>query len=151
MTGMVVSARLSLIVYIKYIIINALVFVVMGAFFFFSGLSSGAFRLTIGFVSIVYWIVVILSVERFRIYANEQGIWARYGFFPWTKRVFKIDWSDLDEATYTPSMIGWILQSYTIKLKSYLLADNELVFRHVWRGKQFVEKINQIRLARRRR
>lgn len=78
----------------------------MGVFFFFSGLSAGAFRLMIGFASIVYWIIVILGVERVKIYANKQGVWVFSGVFPWQKRVDKIEWSNLEEAHYVPSIIG---------------------------------------------
>lgn len=144
---MMFCARLSFIVYIKYIIINIIAFCVMGVFFFFAGLSAGAFKLIITLASIVYWFFVILGVERVKIYANKQGIWAFYGVFPWQKRVDKIEWSNLEEAHYVPSIIGWILQSYTIKLESRLLNEHEIVIPYVWRGKQFIEKINHARLA----
>lgn len=101
----------------------------------------------IGFVSIVYWFFVILGVERVKIYADKQGVWVFSGVFPWQERVDKIEWSNLEEAHYVPSIIEWILQSYTIKLESRLLNEHEIVIPYVWRGKQFIEKINQARLA----
>lgn len=82
----------------------------------------------------------ILGVERVKIYANKQGVWAFYGVFPWQKRVDKIEWSNLEEAHYVPSITGWILQSYTIKLDSRLLNEHEITIPYVWRGKQFIEK-----------
>lgn len=142
------SARLSLLVYLNYILINAIAFAVMCAFFFFSGLSAGAFKLTITLVSIVYWIFVISCVEKVKIFADKQGIRVFYGIFPWQKRQATINWSDLQEIFYIPSTIGWVLQSYTIKLKTDLVGEHELTIPHVWRGKQFVEKVNKERLLR---
>ena len=82
-------------------------------------------------------------LKSYHLYYDEDGVWVYSGFLPWQKGVSGVKWRDLDEATFTPSFLGWLFKSYTIQVCHRFTKADEMVFTHCAHGQDAVLAINE--------
>jgi hypothetical protein len=84
----------------------------------------------------------ILSIRKYKLYTDENGVWISYGLFPWTKGFSGVKWRDLNECTLVNSFLSWLLRSYTVMVTHRYTKTDEVVMTHTRLGKRAVLEIN---------
>jgi hypothetical protein len=84
----------------------------------------------------------ILSIRKYKLYTDENGVWISYGLFPWTKGFSGVKWRDLNECTLVNSFLSWLLRSYTVVVTHRYTKTDEVVMTHTRLGKRAVLEIN---------
>lgn len=92
-------------------------------------------------LNLVYQILFLRSVL---LFMNEEGVWVYSGVFPWNKGAGGVRWRDVDDASYVPGFLSWILKAYTIRIGHRFTRGSEIVLRSVKDGHQAVEQINDL-------
>nr|WP_067297101.1 hypothetical protein [Marinobacterium profundum] len=91
------------------------------------------------FIHLVYQLLFLRSVL---LFMNEEGVWVYSGVFPWDKGAGGVRWRDVDDASYVPGFLGWVLKAYTIRIGHRFTRGSEIILRAVKNGNQAVEQIN---------
>lgn len=87
---------------------------------------------------------LVLQVRSYKLYCDENGIWAEYGFLPWNKGLMGVKWRDLDEAVYYQGFWNWILKSYPIRVGHRYTKKSEIYLNHMSNAKNMVWEINRV-------
>ena len=110
---------------------------------FFWG-KSVLMALLVSTVIILIFIYKILYLKSFKLYTNEEGVWAFSGVLPWQRGVSGVKWRDLDDAVFFQGMISYFCQSYNISIRHRFTKSNEIVLEHIHKGNHAVSIINQL-------
>jgi hypothetical protein len=85
----------------------------------------------------------VMELRSYHLFSDEMGVWLYSGVLPWNKGVRGVKWRDLDDATYTRSLGGWLLKSYSLRIGHRFTRSNELILKDIGRGDRAVMTINQ--------
>lgn len=96
--------------------------------------------LAVSTLAIGYRVLLIRSVQ---LYYDDVGVWLYSGVLPWARGVRGVKWRDMDDATYTPSFLSWLLRSWTIRVGHRFTKDAEIVLSSMARGREAATLINQ--------
>jgi hypothetical protein len=87
-------------------------------------------------------IICFLSIRKYKLYTDQNGVWISYGLLPWTKGFRGVKWRDLNECTLVNSFLSWFLRSYTVVATHRYTKTDEVVMTHTRLGKRAVLEIN---------
>ncbi|MGO1845617.1 MAG: hypothetical protein ACTHZZ_04340 [Halomonas sp.] len=139
-SGAINQYRLSWLAYIR----PLLMFVVM----LFVSFLFGAIHVAVVYGGIafslavlVYQIMVVRSVV---MYTDDEGVWVYSGVLPWSKGRGGVRWRDVEDARFYPGFVGWVLKAYTVRVGHRFTRSHEIALRHVRKGDQAVEHINEL-------
>jgi hypothetical protein len=129
----VVLARKSFMAYVK----------PMGIWFVFWIIIS-TFSTLFGLLFIVVGVVIILNIQSFVLFVDDNGIWMYSGITEWNSGTYGIKWCNFGEAIYYRNPISYSLQSYTIYIIDKYRQENKVVLKHIHNGDKVVSEINEI-------
>jgi len=108
----------------------------------------GSFNINIFYVGSVLaflWLIYnLLMLRSIVLFTNEDGVWVFKGVFPWAKGVNGVRWRDVEEASYKPGFLGWVMKAYIIRVGHRFTRGAEIVLPYVRRGNEAVEHINEL-------
>lgn len=106
------------------------------------------------FFSVISWVFslifiiiglgIILYINSFKLFIDEEGVWVFRGFLPWDKGIYGVKWRDFGEALFYQNPVSWSLKSYTILIKNKYKRDDEIILKNMHNGDIAVSKINSI-------
>jgi hypothetical protein len=100
-------------------------------------LGLGVMLLAAGFL--IYRIADILS---YKLYYDQNGVWIYSGVLPWSRGVNGVKWRDLDEAAFFQSALGWMANSYTIRISHRYTKSEEIRMTHTANGLRVAGQVN---------
>lgn len=90
-------------------------------------------------MNLIYRVLLLRSVV---LFVNDQGVWVYKGIFPWNRGTAGVRWRDVEDASYVPGFIGWVLKAYKIRIGHRFTRGSEIVLASVKNGHEAVEQIN---------
>lgn len=129
--------------------LKASLFIVpFSAWVFYTGTESLSFAIINALIGLLFTIPLliykVLVIRSIKIYTDDKGVWMYKGVFAWSKGVSGVKWRDLDSATFTPDLMGWLLKSYHIRVGHRFTKSSELIIKHVHHGDEAVKHINHL-------
>lgn len=93
-------------------------------------------------LSLAVFVLNVLWVASIVLYTDQHGVWVYQGIFPWSRGVSGVKWRDVEDASYAPSFLGWMFNSYTVRIGHRFTKSNEIHLSHIENGSQAVVDIN---------
>lgn len=94
-------------------------------------------------VALLWLAVRVLVIRSVVLYTDDHGVWLYRGILPWSRGTSGVKWRDLEEASYEPGFISWLLRSHTVRVGHRFTKTSEIVLPHLARGQDAVQHINE--------
>lgn len=84
----------------------------------------------------------ILEIRSHKLFYDNQGVWHSSGILPWTSGIRGVKWRDMGEAVFYQSALGWLTNSYSVRVTHRFTKSGEIRMSHTANGLQASGRIN---------